>query len=85
MSDAPLRHIQDIRELEDKLLGLKFQENLKEEYLDDRKTRRKRLKSALYLRLKKRKTFFLEKNLNFSKKNSFGKCRTLPKNVKDPF
>ena len=85
MSDAPLRHRQDIREIEDKLLGLKFQENLKEEYLDDRKTRRKRLKSALYLRLKKRKTFFLEKNLNFSKKNSFGKCRTLPKNVKDPF
>ena len=27
-----------------------------------------RLKSALYLRLKKRKTFFLEKNLKFSKK-----------------
>ena len=25
-------------------------------------TRRERLKSALYLRLKKRKTFFLEKN-----------------------
>ena len=45
-------------------------------------TRRERLKSALYLRLKKRKTFFLEKNLKFSKKNSFGKCRTVPKNVK---
>ena len=26
--------------------------------------------------------FFLEKNLKFSKKNSFGKCRTVPKNVK---
>ena len=46
-------------------------------------TRRERLKSALYLRLKKRKTFFLEKNLKFSKKNSFGKCRTVPKNVKE--
>ena len=46
-------------------------------------TRRERLKSALYLRLKKRKTFFLEKNLKFSKTNfSFGKCRTVPKNVK---
>ena len=45
-------------------------------------TRRERLKSALYLSLKRRKTFFLEKNLKFSKKNSFGKCRTVPKNVK---
>ena len=46
-------------------------------------TRRERLKSALYLRLKKRKTVFLEKNLKFSKKKlSFGKCRTVPKNVK---
>ena len=45
------------------------------------KTRRERLKSALYLRLKRRKTF-LEKNLKFSKKNSSGKCRTVPKNVK---
>ena len=46
-------------------------------------TRRERLKSALYLRLKKRKTFFLEKNLKFSKIFfSFGKCRTVPKNVK---
>ena len=39
------------------------------------KTRRERLKSALYLRLKNRKTFF-------RKKISFGKCRTVPKNVK---
>ena len=45
-------------------------------------TRRERLKSALYLRLKKRKTFFLEKNLKFSKKkflsemsHSAGKCK----------
>ena len=30
-------------------------------------TRRERLKSALYLKLKKRKTFFLEKNLKFLK------------------
>ena len=37
----------------------------------------------LYLRLKKRKTFFLEKNLKFSKKKfSFEKCRVAPKNVK---
>ena len=43
-------------------------------------TRRERLKSALYLRLKKRKTFFLEKNLKFSKIFLF--CRTVPKNVK---
>ena len=35
-----------------------------------RRTRRECLKSALYLRLKKRKTF------------SFGKCRTVPENVK---
>ena len=46
-----------------------------------RETRRERLKSALYLRLKKRKTFFLEKTRNF-RKFSFGKCRTVPKNVK---
>ena len=44
--------------------------------------RQERLKSALYLRLKKRKTFFYGKNLKFSKKNSFGKCCTVPKNVK---
>ena len=44
---------------------------------------RERLKSALYLRLKKRKTFFLEKKLEiFEKKISFGKCRVVPKNVK---
>ena len=48
-----------------------------------RLTRRERLKSALYLRLKKRKTFFWKKNLKFLKKNSFGKCRTVPKNVKE--
>ena len=46
-------------------------------------TRRERLKSALYLRLKKRKTFFFGKKLEiFEKKISFGKCRTVPKNVK---
>ena len=49
------------------------------------KTRRERIKSALYLKLKKRKTFFLEKNLKFSKKFSFRKmsyktekCRRAP-------
>ena len=41
----------------------------------DRKTRRERLKSALYLRLKKRKRLFFE----FF---SFGKCRIVPRNVK---
>ena len=46
------------------------------------RTRRERLKSALYLRLKKRKTFFWEK-LEIFEKNSFGKCRTVPKNVKE--
>ena len=45
-------------------------------------TRRECLKSALYLRLKKRKTLFWEKTRNFWKKNSFGKCRTVPKIVK---
>ena len=45
-------------------------------------TRRERLKSALYLRLKKRKTFFFGKKLEIFEKISFGKCRTVPKNVK---
>ena len=40
-------------------------------------TRRERLKSALYLRLKKRKTFFWKKNFRIF--FSFGKCRTVPK------
>ena len=40
---------------------------------EEQLTRRERLKSALYLRLKKRKTFFLEKNLKFSKKKFFRK------------
>ena len=31
----------------------------------------------------KAQNIFLEKNLKFSKKNSFGKCRTVPKNVKE--
>ena len=30
----------------------------------------------------KAQNIFLEKNLKFSKKISFGKCRTVPKNVK---
>ena len=37
------------------------------------KTRRERLKSALYLRLKKRKTFFLEKKLEIFEKKFFRK------------
>ena len=49
-----------------------------------RLTRRERLKSAPNLRLKKRKTIFLEKNEIFEK-NSFQKSRRVPKNVKgDP-
>ena len=44
-------------------------------------TRRERLKSALNLRLKKRKTFFLEKNLKFSKKKilseNVAQCRKM--------
>ena len=45
-----------------------------------KQTRRERLKSALYLRLKKRKTF-LKRKSKFSKFFSFGKCRTVPKNA----
>ena len=49
---------------------------------DKVRTRRERLKSALYLRLKKRKTFFLEKNLKFSKKKFLSENVAVPKNVK---
>ena len=48
-------------------------------------TRRERLKSALYLRLKNQKAqniFFGKKLDIFEKKFSFEKCRTVPKNVK---
>ena len=45
-------------------------------------TRRERLKSALYLRLKKRKRLFLEKKLEIFEFFSFRKCRIVPKNVK---
>ena len=44
-------------------------------------TRRERLKSAPYLRLKKRKTFFWNKIETFEK-FFFKKCRIVPKNVK---
>ena len=44
-----------------------------------KKKRRERLKSALYLRLKKRKKNFFKKILNIF---SFRKCRIVPKNVK---
>ena len=44
-------------------------------------TRRERLKSALYLRLKKRETFFLEKNLKFLRKKflseNVAQCRKM--------
>ena len=52
------------------------------EWTERMKTRRERLKSALYLSLKKRKTFFWKKLEIFEKKFSFGKCRVVPKNVK---
>ena len=45
-------------------------------------TRRERLKSALYLRLKKRKRHFFEKKLETFEFFSFRKCRIVPKNVK---
>ena len=45
-------------------------------------TRRERLKSALYLRLKKRKTFFLEKNLKFSKNFFFRKMSHSAEKIK---
>ena len=46
-------------------------------------TRRERLKSAPYLRLKKRKTLFFGKKLKFLKKKfSFKRSRIVPKNVK---
>ena len=44
-------------------------------------TRRGRLKSALYLSLKKRKTFFWKKNLKFLK-NFLSENVSVPKNVK---
>ena len=44
---------------------------------------RRGLKSALYLRVKKRKTFFFGKKAwNFENYFSFEKCRIVPKNVK---
>ena len=48
----------------------------------EEKTRRERLKSAPYLRLKKRKTLFLEKIEIFEKNFSFKRSRIVPKNVK---
>ena len=45
-------------------------------------TRRERLKSAPYLRLKKRKTLFLTKIEIFEKNFSFKRSRIVPKNVK---
>ena len=46
-----------------------------------KKTRRERLKSALYLRLKKRR-LFLKRKLKIFELFSFRKCRMVPKNVK---
>ena len=47
-----------------------------------RSTRRERLKSAPYLRLKKRKTLFWKKIEIFEKNFSFKRSRIVPKNVK---
>ena len=47
-----------------------------------KKTRRERLKSAPYLRLKKRKKNFWKKIEIFEKIFSFKKSRIVPKNVK---
>ena len=47
----------------------------------EERTRRERLKSAPYLRLKKHKTFFLEKKLVIFEKKFFQKSRIVPKNV----
>ena len=46
------------------------------------KTRRERLESALYLRLKKRERLSFEKKLEIFEFFSFRKCRIVPKNVK---
>ena len=50
-----------------KMIVIKIELNKNLHAKTDIKTRGERLKSALYLRLKKRKTFLLEKNLKFSK------------------
>ena len=50
--------------------------------LAENRTRRERLKSELYLRLKMHKTIFFEKKTKFLKYFSFGKCRIVPKNAK---
>ena len=50
-------------------------------YEKRRLTRRERLKSALHLRLKKRKTFFGKTEI-FENFHFFGKCRIVPKNAK---
>ena len=52
-------------------------------HMDKLGTRRERLKSAPYLRLKKRKTVFWKKNLKILKKFFLSKkSRIVPKNVK---
>ena len=67
------------------ILSEKLQKSTETEIIQEGllgKTRRERLKSALYLSLKKRKTFFWKKLEIFEKNFSFGKCRVVPKNVK---
>ena len=64
------------------LFGEKYCELSQAAWWKAGETRRERLKSALYLSLKKRKTFFWKKLEIFEKNFSFGKCRVVPKNVK---
>ena len=47
--------------------------------IEQNKTRRERLKSAPYLRFKKRKTLFLKKIEIFEKNFSFKRSRIVPK------
>ena len=71
--------LQNFRCLFEDAYGKLEQKNSELFSLKSLKSRLERLKSALYVRLKKRKTFLIEKNLKFF---SFGKCRIVPKNAK---
>ena len=62
-------------------VGTKFVSRSSTVFSTQKLTRRERLKSALYLRLKMRKRLFLKKHENFDF-FSFRKCRIVPKNVK---
>ena len=68
------------------VLDIDFVNSVSANYFDriyiNIKTRRERLKSALYLRLKKRKRLFLRKKLEIFEFFSFRNRRIVPKNVK---